>query len=253
MVTVKCSPQGAVVIKDTITSQRSLAPYVWNTMKFLINSKKMAMGLLSIALVLPQWSVAGEYPSSTTISDPVVEQALEQKLNPIHGLQANFVQQQLALDGYLIRETTGNFIADKPGKIRWVTDAPFEQWVISDNETLWIYDPDLEQVTVREVNGDIGDSPAMLFTGNFSALTEKYLIMQADNGIDFLLIPIADNSAYQQIQLSFENDTPKIIEVLDSLGEKTVIELADTVLNPVVDAGQFHFEPPQDVDIIVNH
>jgi outer membrane lipoprotein carrier protein len=217
-------------------------------------TKKILQATLVIAsLVLSPSSIGGEDPFLDHVTDPNALQRLEQKLAPIQGLQAEFVQQQIAVDGFLIRKTVGNFIAAKPGKIRWITNAPFEQLVISDNDTLWIYDPDLEQVTIRKVKADVSDSPAMLFTGDFNALTKVYRITQAENGQDFVLYPIAENSVYEQILLVFEGQIPKIIEVQDSLGEKTLISLRDTVLNPQIEESQFHFDPPQGVDIIVNH
>ncbi|MEH6467904.1 MAG: outer-membrane lipoprotein carrier protein LolA, partial [Porticoccus sp.] len=120
-----------------------------------------------------------------------------------------------------------------------------------DGETLWIYDPDLEQVTIKPFNQDLSKTPAILFIGNLDTLEQSYKIyIEQGEVINFSLIPIADDSLYEKVALSFSGKTPTTMALWDSLGQKTEIKFSSTTLNESIDPALFSFEPPEGVDIL---
>ena len=177
---------------------------------------------------------------------------LTQLLQPLTGLSARFEQTVYAADGYQIQQTSGTLQVARPGKVHWVSDAPMEQWVIADGETLWIYDPDLEQVTIRAFQKDIANTPAILFVGALDKLSESYqvLLETSDAEQQFTLLPLDSNSLYSKLQLAFVSNTPVSMSLWDTLGQQTAIRFLEPELNPEMDPDIFAFVPPDGVDIL---
>ncbi|WIO75571.1 outer membrane lipoprotein chaperone LolA [Porticoccaceae bacterium LTM1] len=188
--------------------------------------------------------------TDTVSSDETVVAELKQLLSPVSSLRANFKQTQLAVDGFEVRATEGEVELAKPGKMRWVSKPPFEQSIITDGDLLWIYDPDLEQVTVQNFDGR--NSPMMLLSGDLSSLTKEYSVARGDNENSFVLTPLDENALFESVVLSFTSKSPSLIEARDGLGELTRIELSHVKLNPDLDDELFQFDPPEGTDVIHN-
>lgn len=170
-------------------------------------------------------------------------------------LSTDFEQTLYAQDNTVLQVTEGRLQAARPGKVRWQTMPPMEQLVVSDSKTLWIYDPDLEQVTIRPFNDDLSKTPAALFIGNLDNLEQSYNVTKktTDTGFTkFTLVPVNTDSLYQQVSLGFNNKTPASMTLWDSLGQKTDIIFTAVELNQPIDSALFSFEPPEGVDIIHN-
>ncbi len=105
-------------------------------------------------------------------------QKLRSLLQPITSLSAQFQQRIVDVDGFEIQSSQGVFQVAQPNKLRWIVEQPMEQQIISDGVTLWVYDPDLEQVTVQPFNEDIAATPAILFSGDLAALDKSYFVQQ---------------------------------------------------------------------------
>lgn len=179
--------------------------------------------------------------------------ALRTLLSSVNSLDARFEQTVYSIEGDILQKTTGHLMAVRPGKVRWMTAPPIEQLVVSDSETLWIYDPDLEQVSIRDFDQDISKTPAVLFIGDLDNLELSYNISrQQDEITEFTLVPTATDSLYEKVALGFDNKTPVFMTLWDSLGQKTKITFQDLQLNESIDPALFHFDPPEGVDIIRN-
>lgn len=204
--------------------------------------------------------------------------ALKHCLGDIHSVSADFQQQLYASDGYLIQENSGSMLVAAPGRIRWLVENPMEQWVISDGSTLWLYDPDLEQVIIRPFDQNLGAAPALLLTGDTEQLDSAFLVDFAAADIEatdldatdleatdleatdvdsqdsihchFRLRPRDDQSLYRELKLSLQDGLPLSITIIDSLDQRTRIDFENAVLNGAVDERLFSFEPPPGVDII---
>src|SRR3989338_877042 len=80
--------------------------------------------------------------------------------------QADFTQVVLDQNGKRIQNASGIMQFQRPGKFRWTYQKPYEQIIVGDGEKFWLYDADLNQVTVRKLDAALGSSPAALVSGN---------------------------------------------------------------------------------------
>lgn len=194
--------------------------------------------------------------SSATSGDPAKSARdlaeLGQRLKPMENLSASFTQTVTSADGYIVQEVTGNLVVARPGRVRWSSDAPYEQLVVSDAKTLWLYDPDLEQVTVRPFHNDISRTPAVLFIGEVDSLARDYIVTaEKNNGIDlYWLEPRGGDALYERISIEFQAGKPHAMALWDSLGQVTRIGFTGVTVNGPVDAKAFTFTPPAGVDVL---
>jgi len=179
-------------------------------------------------------------------------QALERKLAPLLTLSASFRQTVYAADGYPVQETTGEMKLARPGRVRWVSRPPYEQWVVADGKTLWIYDPDLQQVTIRPFVNDISSTPAVLFIGGAGQLASRFSVDTDHAGAvtRYILKPLQSDSRYTELVLSFDGDNPAAITMLDALGQRTEVTLSQVSLNVSIESKLFSFNPPQGTDVL---
>lgn len=175
-------------------------------------------------------------------------------LTHLDSLDTRFEQTVYTFEGDVLQQTSGHLTAARPGKVRWETKPPIEQLVVSDGKTLWIYDPDLEQVSIRPFNQDLSKTPAVLFIGDLETLESSYDISHelgdAANTAEYTLTPIGADSLYEKVSLGFINKTPSSMTLWDSLGQKTEIIFNGQRLNQTLDLKLFHFSPPEGVDIL---
>lgn len=187
---------------------------------------------------------------------------LKSLLNKLNTLDTNFQQIVFSVEGEELQQASGQLQAMRPGKVRWSTLPPMEQLVVSDSETLWIYDPDLEQVTIRSFDQDLSKTPAALFIGNLDALEQTYKIYQEEikgestpteqsvTLSQFILIPRNKENLYTKIVLGFTGNTPVSMSLWDTLEQKTHIVFVDLQLNQPIAPEAFYFTPPEGTDII---
>ena len=209
--------------------------------------RRLACALyLALACLLPTAVLAGE---------PAAAQ-LKALLQPLNTLRADFSQRIFSADGYEIQSSQGEMHVARPGKLRWVIAPPMEQWLISDGSTLWLYDPDLEQVIVRPFQQSIADTPAMLFGGGADQLEENYSVSvsRSEDGASYILKPLVSTGLYEKITLVFSGETPTQIIIVDSLAQRTDIVLSNAQRNTALSEEQidalFNFIPPPGVDIL---
>ncbi len=194
-------------------------------------------------------------PTAVLADDSAATQ-LKALLQPLVTLRADFSQRIFSADGYEIQSSQGEMHVARPGKLRWIIAPPMEQWLISDGSTLWLYDPDLEQVIIRPFQQSIADTPAMLFGGGADQLEENYSVSvsRSEDGASYILKPLVSTGLYEQITLVFSGETPIQIIIVDSLAQRTDIVLSNAQRNMPLSEEQidalFNFIPPPGVDIL---
>jgi outer membrane lipoprotein carrier protein len=104
-------------------------------------------------------------PVATT-TDAV--KSLQYQLERIHSFSASFIQLTQDGLGTTLQKVEGFMQVAKPGKLRWQTRGVYEQLVISDGQSLWIYDADLEQVSIKDMDNRLSETPALLLSGDIS-------------------------------------------------------------------------------------
>ncbi|MBT3566585.1 MAG: outer membrane lipoprotein chaperone LolA [Porticoccus sp.] len=182
---------------------------------------------------------------------PTCTASLQDVLSSIRTIDTDFKQITYTEKGEIIQEVEGHLIAERPGNVSWITRAPMEQHIISDNENLWIYDPDLQQVSIGEFNHELSKNPAILLVGSVDNIELSYNVSCKHSSTnDFLLTPVATDSLYQKLEMSFINKTPVSMVLSDSLSYRTEIDFIDTRMNQILAQKSFQFSPPEGVDII---
>ena len=151
-----------------------------------------------------------------------------------------------------LEESSGQLRISRPGRFRWDYDPPAEQSIIADGKRMWVYDIDLEQVTVRKLTDALGTSPAgVLSSGGNPKHNYRVQDLGQQGEIGWVSLHSKEEAAsFSEIQLGFDRGTLRLIQLLDDLGQITRIVLSDVKENIAIGAEWFAFEIPKGVDII---
>lgn len=167
-------------------------------------------------------------------------------------MRAQFHQTVLDQQSRKVQEVTGSMQLLRPGKFRWDYNKPYVQLVIGDGQKVWLYDPELNQVTVRSLDKMIGSSPAALLAGNKDI--EKTFDIKADMRQDQLdwveVTPKDKESGFERMFLGFKEENLQEMEVHDNFGQTTVIEFSRLERNPKLNPQAFKFSPPKGADVV---
>jgi len=166
--------------------------------------------------------------------------------------KARFAQMVLDKNLKMLQQATGTMQFSRPGKFRWEYEKPYAQTIVGDGSRLWIYDKDLNQVTVRKLDRALGASPAALLAGS-NEIEQNYTLTNLGNqeGLDWLeAVPKTRDTAFEGIRLGFSKGTLQAMELRDQFGQVTVIRFADLERNPKLPADTFSFTPPKGADVI---
>lgn len=189
---------------------------------------------------------------AATAADEVAVQRLTELLNQAQTITARFSQLTLDGSGTQLQETTGQLALKRPGLFRWHTDAPMEQLLVSNGEKVWLYDPDLEQVTIQTLDQRLTHTPALLLSGDVSKIQENFDISHNEGGnvVDFILKPKSKDTLFDSLRLSFRNSVLNDMQLIDSIGQRTNILFLSVKMNEPQDDAQFTFEIPAGADVI---
>lgn len=175
---------------------------------------------------------------------------LKTRIDRIQDLKGQFKQVLSDKTGAMLQTSSGEFALKRPGYFLWESAAPYEQTVIGSPEKVWVYDPDLEQVTVRRADEQAGDNPARLLSGDLAALRSNYEVTA--EGATYHLEPKSVDSPYRYIEFNFRDEKLAGLSFKDKLEQETRIDFDGLQLNTNIPAEIFAFTPPQGVDVIVN-
>jgi len=173
-------------------------------------------------------------------------------LNQAETLTGRFSQLSLDGSGTQLQETSGELALKRPGQFRWHTDAPMEQLLVSNGKKVWLYDPDLEQVTIQELDQRLTHTPALLLSGDVSTISENFEVSHKEAGevVDFTLKPKAKDTLFDNLRLSFRNGVINDMQLIDSVGQRTNILFMGVKMNQPLKADLFTFEIPEGADVI---
>lgn len=173
-------------------------------------------------------------------------------------IKARFVQTVQGESFSQPKESRGTFLMQRPGKFRWDYTTPYRQLILADGRRLWIYDPDLDQVVVKPLGVALGDTPALLLSGDGGAgsLDQQFTItesLEARDGLYWVtLLPREKDASFQEVRLGFGEKNLHRMELMDGFGQLTTLEFMGMQSNVEVPEGSFSFEPPRGVDVIGN-
>lgn len=176
---------------------------------------------------------------------------LEAFLDGVQSLTADFEQQIWSADQELLQTETGTLSLKRPNRFRWTYVEPTQLVVVADGSQLWIYDVELEQVTVAPFDS-VGASPAMLLSGDRN-VREQFEVVDTypADGLSWVkLQPLAGGSDFTSILIGFSGTAPRRLELVDGLNEVTRIELDNLDVNPELADDVFELEVPDGVNVL---
>ena len=190
-------------------------------------------------------------------------ESLEKFVKTVSSGRADFTQVVTApsKEGQAARSktSTGTFEFARPNRFRFVYRKPFDQTIVADGQTLWLYDADLNQVTARKQAQVLGATPAALIAAapDLRAVESEFSLQAAPDkdGLQWVLAtPKAREGQLQSVRVGFRNTdaTPvlAVLEILDNFGQRSVLTFGRVEVNPVLPASRFVFKPPAGSDVI---
>ncbi|MDF3034959.1 MAG: lolA [Paucimonas sp.] len=169
--------------------------------------------------------------------------------------QGEFTQRLLKTDSQgkqkLSNPSTGTFAFARPGKFIWTYQKPYEQVLQADGEKLYIYDKDLNQVTVKKLGNALGSSPAAILFGS-NELEKNFALKEAGtrDGMEWLeATPKSKDTTFERIGIGLKDGLPQAMELRDSFGQVTLLWFGKFEKNPNMPAAQFKFTSPKGADV----
>jgi outer membrane lipoprotein carrier protein len=166
-----------------------------------------------------------------------------------------------AKDGQATRSktSTGTFEFSRPNRFRFIYKKPFEQSIVADGQTLWLYDTDLNQVTSRKQSSVLGSTPAALIAAapDLRALQADFTLADAPDagGLQWVVAtPKSKDGQLQAVRVGFrpgeKSSGLAALEIIDSFGQRSVLTFSKVEVNPNLPADTFHFTPPKGADVV---
>jgi outer membrane lipoprotein carrier protein len=173
--------------------------------------------------------------------------------NGLKGLDGQFTQQVFDANGKLKETSSGRVALSAPHLFRWEYVKPYEQLIVADGKRVWVYDPDLQQVTRRAQGAEEQNSPLAALIDP-AKLDKDYVTSEAGtrDSLDWLqLAPRnATDSSFRSARLGFGPNGLAAMQVVDALGQETRIVFSAWKRNPTFAAGTFRYVPPKGVDVV---
>ena len=171
----------------------------------------------------------------------------------LKGLQGGFAQTVYDSNGAKKEYSTGRVSLSAPRLFRWEYVKPYPQLIVADGKTVWVYDPDLKQVTRRPQGAAEGNSPLAVLIDP-AKLDKDYVVADAgsDGGLEWLTLTPRDkdNASFESARLGFDGSGLSRMSFTDLLGQRTEIVFAKWVRNPAFGRDTFTYVPPKDVDVV---
>ena len=166
--------------------------------------------------------------------------------------RADFEQKVFDRERNLVQQSKGSFSFLRPGRFRWSYAQPYAQLIVGDGERVWIYDEDLNQVTVRAMARALGSTPAALLAGA-ADVERSFELSDAGlrDGLEWLEAkPREREAGFERIRLGMGTAGVQAMELTDHFGQTTVLRFTNIARNPKLDSSVFRFVPPKGADVL---
>lgn len=180
------------------------------------------------------------------------QQALARFVDTVNTLSAKFEQVQRDEKGERLQTQSGRMWLSRPGRFRWSYEKPYEQLMVCDGNKVYLYDPDLAQVTVRPAARALSGTPVQLLSRR-SKLADEFTVEDAGEHSGARIVRLKPKSAdgdFKSVELWLEAGTPRRMRFLDQLGGSTDVDFSDIKTNALLDEKLFHFTPPKGVEVV---
>lgn len=202
--------------------------------------------LVRTALVLLTAMLGGAGPVS---AEPVA--ALRDYARDIKSARAAFTQTVTSPDGKRRKISSGRFEFARPDRFRFVYSKPYEQQIVADGQKVWLYDIDLNQITVRSMSSALGATPAALLAGDAIERDFELSALPARDGLEWAqAMPRNKEGSIQVVRVGFRGKELAALEIVDSFGQRSLIQFTQVESNLRFAEDLFRFVPPKGVDVI---
>lgn len=167
-------------------------------------------------------------------------------------VKAQFSQSVLDRNGKQIQNASGTMQFSRPGKFRWVYEKPYAQLIVGDGAKVWMYDADLNQVTVKKLDQVLGSTPAALLAGD-NAIERNFDLSEAGrkDGLEWVeATPKGKDGSFERIRLAFRDGALEVMELRDHFSQTTTIRFAHLEMNAKLAPQSFIFAPPNGADVV---
>ena len=165
--------------------------------------------------------------------------------------RSTFTQTVTAPDGAKKKSSSGSFEFARPNRFRFAYAKPFEQLIVADGRKVWIYDADLNQVSARKLSSALGATPAALLAGGSLEIDFDLAAMPAKDGLDWVkATPKAKDGAFQSVLIGFRGKDLAAVEIVDSFGQRSLLQFAQLSANVAIAPERFVFTVPPGADVI---
>ena len=145
----------------------------------------------------------------------------------------------------------GSFAFERPGKFRWTYEAPFPQVLVSDGVRLWSYDPELAQVTTKQIGDALGATPAAILAGDGELETNFTLADGGSmNGMQWAVATPKEDGTFARMRLGFDGTRLVGMEIEDNFGQRTLLRFTAFDADAAIAPDTFTFEPPPGADVV---
>lgn len=191
--------------------------------------------------------------AAAMFAGPAQADPLSAFLDGLHAYSARFEQVVRDANGVETERSAGTLLIQRPGRFRWEYEQPYPQLIIADGSEVFLYDPDLEQVTVRPMDGSLSRTPALLLTGD-EPVDRHFRIDPVDdfNGLRWVALrPRGEGGDFDELVVGFDADGGlAAMKITDGFGQTTEMTFTDTQRDPELPADGFVFVPPPGTDVI---
>ena len=174
-------------------------------------------------------------------------------LNATQSARAQFEQKVYDRSGKLVQQSQGSFVFQRPGRFRWVYEKPADQVIVGDGSRVWIYDRQLNQVTVRKLATALGSTPAALLAGA-SGIEQAFALSDAGekDGLEWMdARPREREAGFERVRLGFDaHGGLQAMQLIDNFGQTTFLRFTKLERNPKVNPAEFRFNPPKGADVL---
>ena len=179
------------------------------------------------------------------------EQRLRAALKNMDNLSAEFKQTLRDEDKKIVQQSRGTLALQRPGKFAWKYLEPYEQLIVADGRELWIYDIELEQVTVKPMDDGLANAPIMILMKQ-SDVTQEFTVSEVGQRKYLYWVELKPNASdleYTTIYIGLEDGSVKAMELQDQFGQSTQIVFENLRVGVVHNPETFKFVPPPGVDV----
>jgi len=172
--------------------------------------------------------------------------------NNLHALRGDFTQTVYDAHGNITGSSRGTLALQAPRLFRWQVSDPYQQLIVADGKKVWVYEPDLQQVTVRDQGATEAHSPLTVLT-DLSQLDNEFKATDAGtrDGLEWLhLVSRSKEPQFEYAEIGFDATGPRRMVFKDTLGNRTEIAFSGWQRDPSLPAGTFTFVPPKDADVV---